>query len=70
MDRTSVVSSNLKSVGYDVNTKILEIEFQNGSVYQYYEVPLNIYEGLMKAPSHGKFFHAHIRNIYRYRRIK
>ncbi|HDD44782.1 MAG TPA: KTSC domain-containing protein [Candidatus Desulfofervidus auxilii] len=70
MDRTSVVSSNLKSVGYDVNTKILEIEFQNGSVYQYYEVPLNIYEGLMKAPSHGKFFHARIRNVYRYRRIK
>jgi hypothetical protein len=70
MDRTPVVSSNLKSVGYDVNTKTLEIEFQNGSVYQYYEVPLNIYENLMKAPSHGKFFHAHIRNVYRYRRIK
>ncbi len=70
MDRTPIISSNLKSVGYDVNTKTLEIEFQNGSVYQYYEVPLNIYEELMKAPSHGKFFHAHIRNVYRYRRIK
>ena len=70
MDRTPVVSSNLKSVGYNVDTKILEIEFHNGSVYQYYGVPLNVYEGLMKAPSHGKFFHVYIRNVYRYRRIK
>jgi len=70
MDRTPVISSNLKSVGYDMNTKTLEIEFKNGSVYQYYEVPLDVYEGLMKAPSHGKFFHAHIRNVYRYKRIK
>jgi len=70
MNRTSVDSSNLKSVGYDVNTKILEIEFRDGSVYQYYEVPLSIYEGLMNASSHGKFFHAYVRNVYRYRRIK
>ena len=70
MKRKPVVSSNLKSVGYDLNTRILEIEFHNGSVYQYYEVPSNVYEGLMKAPSHGKFFHAYIRNLYRYRRIK
>jgi len=70
MDRTPVISSNLKSVGYDINTKTLEIEFKNGSVYQYYGVPLDIYEKLMKAPSHGKFFHAHIRNVYRYKRIK
>ena len=70
MNRTSVDSSNLKSVRYDVNTKILEIEFRDGSVYQYYEVPLSIYEGLMNASSHGKFFHAYVRNVYRYRRIK
>ncbi len=70
MDRTPVVSSNLKSVGYNANAKILEIEFHNGSVYQYYGVPLNVYEGLMKASSHGKFFHAHIRNAYNYKRIR
>ncbi len=33
MERISVVSSNIKSVGYEKG--ILEIEFHTGSVYQY-----------------------------------
>jgi hypothetical protein len=61
MNRISVSSSNLVSVGYDVEDKTLEIEFQNGSIYQYYGVPERIYRGFMNAASHGSYFDAYIK---------
>lgn len=70
MQRTSVQSSSLHSVGYEEETKTLEIEFNNGSVYRYYGVPFSVYQGLMSAPSHGKYFHQHIRDVYPYTRVK
>ncbi len=62
-------SSNLRSVGYDPETETLEIEFTSGAVYAYYGVPAEVYEGLMDAPSHGRYFQENIRNQYRYRKI-
>jgi hypothetical protein len=69
MNRIFVSSSNLRSVGYDKASMTLEIEFNSGGVYQYYSVPETIYNGLMNAPSHGKYFHQHIKDVYRYNRI-
>ena len=69
MQRYSVASSNLASVGYDTATQTLEIEFLSGSVYQYYNVPEHMYEQLMRAGSKGRFFHQYIRNAYPYSRI-
>jgi len=62
MDRVPVQSSNLASVGYDISTSVLEIEFRNGNVYQYYGVPAQVYEELMNAGSKGSYFHRNIRN--------
>jgi len=70
VNRQPVSSSDLRSVGYDSSTNTLEIEFNSGGVYQYYGVSLAVYQGLMNAPSHGKYFHAHIKGVYRYTRIK
>lgn len=70
MDRQYVASSNIASIGYDSVNMILEIEFLNGSIYQYYDVPQYLYEGLMNANSHGKFFDANIKKGgYRYLKI-
>ena len=63
-----VSSSDLYSVGYENGT--LEIAFNSGGVYQYYNVPYSTYQGLMCADSHGKYFHAYINNYYRYSRIR
>lgn len=63
MQRQSVDSSTIKSVGYDVTQSILEIEFNNG-VYQYADVPIGIYTNMMASDSVGKFFHANIKNVY------
>jgi hypothetical protein len=56
MERLPVKSSNIKSIGYDEVTKTLEVEFTNRGVYQYKEVPKDIYEGFSKAESIGKYF--------------
>jgi hypothetical protein len=70
MKRTSVVSSNLKSVGYDEENKILEIEFLHGGVYQYFDVPKSVYDGLMNASSHGQYFDRNVKKAgYRYKKI-
>ncbi len=62
MQRKPVDSSNLASVGYDSDAKILEIEFNSGGIYQYFDVPESVYEGLMSASSHGTYFDQNIKN--------
>ena len=49
MDRQSVRSSNISSIGYDENNRILEIEFRHGGIYQYLNVPLNHHNALSDA---------------------
>lgn len=69
MKRVTVNSSNLKSVGYDETSQILEIEFLHGGIYQYFDVPKSEYNGLMKADSHGKYFVAHIKDNYMFEKV-
>lgn len=70
MERQYVVSSNIASIGYDPDNMVLEIEFLSGSVYQYYDVPQNIYDGLMAADSHGRFLATYIKKGgYRYSQV-
>lgn len=69
MNRRPVSSSNLSSAGYDEASQTLEIEFNNGGIYQYFDVPRAVFDGLMSATSHGRFFHQHIRGVFRYARV-
>lgn len=70
MKRQYVSSSNIASIGYDADNMVLEVEFLNGSIYQYYDVPQIIYDGLMAADSHGKYLAAYIKKGgYCYTRI-
>ncbi len=55
--RVAVSSSAVRSVGYDEQRQILEIEFPNRAVYRYYDVPPNVHRGLMAADAHGRYFH-------------
>ena len=61
MQRQNVVSSNIKSIGYDPIRPTLEVEFKNGSIYQYFGVPQHLYQGLMQASSHGEYLDAYIK---------
>lgn len=62
-----VQSSDLARVGYESGT--LCIQFNSGGIYEYYNVPESVYNGLMSASSHGKYFHQFIKSNYRYQRI-
>jgi hypothetical protein len=70
MNRQSVSSSNIRSAGYEPETKILEIEFRNGSIYQYLDVEAHIYQSLISAASHGQYFASTIKDNYRYLRVQ
>lgn len=66
MERARVESSQIASVGFDPDAKILEIEFKTGKVYQYFEVPADEYAGLILADSTGRQFNTSIKGSYRY----
>jgi hypothetical protein len=67
MERFVVNSSNINSVGFE--NGILEVEFVSGSVYRYFDVPQEVFESLVNAPSVGKFFNENIRSIYGHERV-
>jgi hypothetical protein len=66
----SVSSSNLRSVAYHDWTGTLEIEFWSGGIYQHYNVPYSLYDGLMHASSKGSYYYYNLRNRYGCTRIK
>ena len=69
MNRTPVSSSNLRSVGFDTGSSILEIEFHSGEVYVYFGVPESVYNELMAASSKGTFHDDRIKDRYPSRRL-
>lgn len=55
-------SSNIHAVAYNPQTLLLMITFKSGSTYFYGNIPERIFDGLVGASSHGKYFWANIRN--------
>jgi len=62
MEREYVESSMIRSFGFEIST--LEIEFKNGAVWQYFDVPESVYYEMKEANSCGKFFHSNIKGQY------
>lgn len=69
MDRENVTSSNISSIGYDAESQTLEIEFLNGAIYQYFDVPEQVHAELMAADSVGAFLARNIKGSFRYSRV-
>jgi hypothetical protein len=69
MTRRPVSSASIASVGYDAATQQFEVEFANGGVYQYADVPSQLFDSLMAAPSIGKHFQSHVRGLFPHTRI-
>lgn len=68
--RIDVDSSALASVGYDSTHQCLEVEFESGAVYRYARVPRAVFGELMNSASRGHFFSTHIRDRYRFMRVR
>ena len=69
MERYTVASSNIASVGYDSASETLEVEFLNGTRYQYYGVSQGLYDKMMQEASKGRFLNRYIRDRYPYSRV-
>ena len=69
MEVIPVTSSNVESIGYDADSSTLQVEFKNGSTYQYFDVPENIFIGLRDADSVGGYLAARIKGTYRYSKV-
>jgi hypothetical protein len=69
--RTLVESSQIASIGYDPQTEILEVEFKGrGAVYEYYNVPKDVYDTLMVSESVGSDFNTLVKAAgYEYRKV-
>ena len=64
-----VNSSMAKAIGYDCDRQTLQIEFNNGSVYQYTEVEQETWESLQTTDSTGRFFNREIKGNYHCQRV-
>jgi hypothetical protein len=63
--REPVQSSAIAKVGYSKRGHILEIEFVNGAVYRYFDIPVSVYRELLSARSKARFYDSNIRRHYR-----
>ncbi|MEO9210446.1 MAG: KTSC domain-containing protein [Ginsengibacter sp.] len=69
IERTEVASSNIRSLGYRLSSFLLQVEFKDGSIYNYYDVPESIYNDFLKSTSKGKFLNNNIAFRFRYEKI-
>ena len=60
MERKRISSQNIRSVGYDARSRILEIEFSSGGIIQYSGVADEIYRRFVNSPSSGSYFRDNI----------
>lgn len=65
-----VISTEIEWIGYDYKRSMLQVEFIEGKIYQYDEVPETVYKSFLNARSHGQFFEGSIKDHYPYRRVR
>ena len=65
MKRGPVESTALATIGYSKRLQALEIEFLNGAIYRYLEVPPHVHREMMAAASKTRYYHKHVRGQYR-----
>jgi hypothetical protein len=59
-------SGLLAAARYDAEIKRLAIRFRKGTVYYYLDVPKEVYDALLAAPSVGAYFVQRIRDEFRF----
>ncbi len=67
--RVKVKSSMLIGVGYAVDTNTLQVEYNNNTIWNYYDVPEKVYDDMLKAESIGKYFLANIKSRFECEKI-
>ena len=63
-------SSVVSSMNYDPVTHTLRVFFVSGSVYDYKNVPLKVYEQMKRASSKGTFLNQVIKARFGFNKVK
>jgi KTSC domain len=69
MNRTTVGSPGIAQVGYEEGSETLEIEFVSGKIFQFYNVPLKLFNQLMNSSQKELYYESHILVRFPYTRI-
>lgn len=60
----NVDSSCIQAVAYNSFNSVLQIRFNSDSVYQYSDVPANVFDSLLRSVSKGLYFNSFIKDVY------
>lgn len=62
-------SSNITSAKYDTETKDLTINFKSGFIYDFYDIPWELFTKFRLSESQGKFFNSQIKNKFKFKKL-
>ncbi|MEG4147857.1 KTSC domain-containing protein [Microcoleus sp. Pol12B5] len=65
-----VESSMIQSAGYDEESYTLEVVFNSGKTYRYFEVPKTVYLELMESDSKGSYMLSDVIDCCPYEQVK
>ena len=68
--REPIPSTALTAAGYSKRLHAMEIEFNNGAIYRYLDVPPNVYREFMSAKSKAQYYDWNIKGHYRSLRLR
>jgi hypothetical protein len=64
----TVQSSVIKNVWYKPSLASLVVDYNNGSSYEYLDVPYFVFEGFRSAESKGRFINKHIKTRFEFKK--
>ena len=70
MAREYVESSSIDWFAYESRVRTLDVEFEGGGIYRYFDVSGPVVERLRAADSKGRFINQLIKPHYRYERVR
>jgi hypothetical protein len=62
-------SRALAEVGYDAGSRTLRLRFRSGGLYDYLDVPAEVYAGLLTSAHPWTQWREHVTSSYRYNRL-
>lgn len=69
MEWKFVDSSNLRAFRYDKTSASMDVQFKNGFIYRYNQVPMSVAKQMESATSVGSFFAQNVKGMYDYDRL-
>lgn len=65
----SVSSSQIAQVGYNVASSKMRVLFNSGGLYEYSDVPQDVYSNIVNGVSPGGVFHSTVKGAYSFERL-